>query len=258
VKTRSVAVILLLIGLANVLAAQGYAGDRATVEPAMLIDKPTAGLLKRGSFAVSSEFFERGGLLLEMSVGIFDPLTFGISYGGTDIIGSNRTTMNPLPGVQAKLRIFNESSLMPAIAFGFDSQGKGPYLEADTLKRYTIKSPGVFAVASKNYAFLGNFSVHGGLNISTERRDGDSDLNMFVGAEKSFGDEISLLFEYDFATNDDNGHALGKGAGYMNFGFRWSWGKGFTFGFDLKNVTRNQDNVVVGNRTLRLDYVGTF
>ena len=254
-----IAVLSLLVSICMTAAcAQGYAGDRATVEPSLLIDKPTAGMLKRGSFGVSSEFFERGGMLVGISVGVFDPFTFGISYGGTDIIGSNRIRMNPLPGVQAKLRLFNESSVMPAIALGFDSQGKGPYLDADSLKRYTIKSPGLYAVASKNYAFIGNLSIHGGVNMSTEQSDGDSDLDMFVGAEKSLGNDISIMAEYDFATNDNNGHALGKGAGYLNFAFRWSWGRGFTFGINLKNVTRNQDNVTVGNRTLQLDYSGSF
>ncbi len=238
--------------------AQGYAGDRATVEPTYLIDKPTAGMLQRGSYGVGANFYQNGGMLATIAVGIFDPFMFGISYGGTDIIGQNTIRMNPLPGVQAKLRLFDESTLMPAIAFGFDSQGKEPYLDADSLKRYTIKAPGLFVVASKNYRILGNLSLHGGLNYSTERQDGDSDVNMFLGLEKSLGSSLSLLAEFDFATNDDHGNALGKANGYLNIGLRWSWGKGFVVGFDLKNVTKNRENVVVGNRTLQLDYVGTF
>jgi hypothetical protein len=238
--------------------AQSYAGESATIEPTMLIDKPTAGLLKRGSYSVTSNFYQNGGVLVGLSVGIFEPFSFGISYGGTDIIGQNKIDMNPLPGVQAKLRIFNESSTVPAVAVGFDSQGKEPYLDADTLKRYTIKSPGVYVVASKNYAFMGNLSLHGGLNRSLEQTDGDADLNVFVGAEKSLGKDISIMMEYDFANNDNTGHALGKGNGYLNFGFRWSWGKGLIVGFNLKNITKNQDNVNVGNRTLQIDYVGLF
>jgi hypothetical protein len=147
---------------------------------------------------------------------------------------------------------------MPALAIGFDSQGKEPYLSADSLKRYTIKSPGVYVVASKNYAFLGNLSMHGGLNKSLETEDGDGDLNMFVGVEKSLSNDISIMLEYDFGVNDNHGNALGKGNGYLNFGFRWSWGKGFVVGFNLKNITKNQDNVNVGNRTLQIDYIGEF
>jgi hypothetical protein len=238
--------------------AQSYAGEGATVEPTMLIDKPTAGLLKRGSYSVTSNFYQQGGVLVGISVGIFEPFTFGISYGGTDIIGPNKIAMNPLPGVNAKLRIISESSMMPALAFGFDSQGKEPYLSADTLKRYTIKSPGVYIAVSKNYEFLGNLSLHGGLNKSMETSDGDKDLNMYVGLEKSFGRDISIMLEYDLAANDNNNYALGKGKGYFNFGFRWTWGKGLIVGFNLKNITRNQDNINVGNRTLQIDYIGNF
>jgi hypothetical protein len=249
---------LFMMLIAETAVGQSYAGDGATIEPTMLIDKPTAGLLKRGSYSVSSNFFQNGGVLVGISVGIFEPFTFGISYGGTDIIGHEKINMNPLPGVNAKLRLVSENSITPAFAIGFDSQGKEPYLAADSLKRYTIKSPGVYIVASKNYAILGNLSLHGGVNKSMETNDGDKDLNLYVGAEKSIGRDISVMMEYDFAANDNNGNAIGKGAGYLNFGFRWTWGKGLVVGFNLKNVTKNQDNVNIGNRTLQIDYIGFF
>jgi hypothetical protein len=248
---------LIIVSL-NLADAQSYAGSEATIEPTMLIDKPTAGLIKRGSYSVSSDFYQNGGMLVGISVGIFEPFTFGMSYGGTDIIGKNQIHMNPLPGVSAKLRLVSEGVLMPAFAFGFDSQGKEPYLKADSLKRYTIKSPGIYLAASKNYLFLGNLSIHGGINKSLETGDGDEDLNMFVGVEKSLSNDISIMLEYDFAVNDNNARAIGKGNGYLNFGFRWSWGKGLLVGFNLKNITKNQDNVNVGNRTLQIDYLGEF
>lgn len=240
------------------LEAQSYAGEGAKIEPTMLIDKPTAGMLKRAHYAISSNYFQRGGVLLGVSVGLFDQFSFGISYGGTEIIGPNKIQMNPQPGINAKLRLFDETLMMPAFALGFDSQGKEPFLEADTLNRYTIKSPGVYVAASKNYAFMGNLSVHGGLNLSLETDDGDNDLNAYLGVEKTLGPDISLVAEYDFAFNDNHLRALGEGRGYMNLGLRWSWGKGLIIGFDLKNVSKNQKNVSVGNRTLHIDYIGAF
>jgi hypothetical protein len=260
VKTLNTILIIcvLLIIFGHIAFAQSYAGEGATIEPIMLVDKPTAGLLKHGSYAVSSNFFQNGGVLVGISVGIFEPFTFGISYGGTDIIGPNKITMNPMPGVNAKLRLVSEGAVLPAFALGFDSQGKEPYLNADTLKRYKIKSPGAYVAASKNYFILGNLSVHGGLNMSMEKDDGDGDLNMYVGVEKSIGSDISVMFEYDFGVNDNHGRAIGKGKGYLNCGFRWTWGKGLVVGFDLKNITKNQDNVNIGNRTLQIDYIGVF
>ena len=164
--------------------------------------------------------------------------------------------MNPLPGVNVKLRVVDEGSAMPALALGFDSQGKEPYL--DSLKRYTIKSSGFYLAGSKNFNFLGNLSVHGGANLSLERDDGDKDVNFYVGVEKSVGNDISILAEYDFANNDNNSRSIGQGKGYLNLAFRWSWGKGLVVGFDLKNVFKNQEHVEIGNRILSIDFVSSF
>lgn len=255
---KSLLLTLLLVPalVPDTVQAQSYAGDAATVEPVMIVDKPTAGILKRGMYAVRTNFFEQGGVMVGLSVGIFDNFSFGVSYGGTSIIGSDKIRMNPLPGVQAKIRLVDEGVTFPALAIGFDSQGKGPYV--DSTSRYTIKSPGFYAAGSKNYSFLGNLSVHGGVNLSLERGDGDKDLNFYLGAEKTIGRDISVYAEYDFANNDNNSKSLGKGKGYLNFAFRWSWGKGLVVGFDLKNVIKNQDHVQIGDRTLQLDFVNSF
>jgi hypothetical protein len=247
----------LLIGFLLESRAQtiGTAGDMSTLEPTMIIDKPTAGMLRRADYHITANFFQRGGVLAGVSVGLFDRFSFGISYGGTGIIGPDKIEMNPLPGVRAKLRIVQETTMMPAIAIGFDSQGKEPYL--DSLKRYTIKSTGFYAVASKNYEMLGHLSLHGGFNYSLENKDGDKDLNLFVGAEKSLGDILSLLVEYDFAVND-NTQSVGQGHGYFNLGFRLSAGEGLVIGFDLKNMTKNQRNITIANRVLQIEYVGSF
>jgi len=255
-RVRLISIFAAILFVPCLLLAQGYAGDQATHEPTMLIDKPTAGMLKRAQYTVNGVFFQRGGVLMGVSVGLIDAFSFGISYGGTEIIGSSKVQMNPMPGVKTKLRLFDESTTIPAMAIGFDSQGKEPYV--DSLSRYLIKSPGFYVVASKNYSFAGNFSVHGGFSYATEHGDGDKDLNMFIGVEKSLGRLVSLLAEYDFALNDDHYRAVGRGRGYLNLGLRLSAGKGFVLGFDLKDVFRNQKEVHVGNRVLVIDFVGSF
>ena len=257
-NTKFAVAILCLILLAVPVFGQSDTGTAATIEPTMIIEKPTAGMLHRGNYFVSANFFERGGVLFNVSVGLLDRFNFGISYGGTGILGSDKPAMNPYPGVNVRLRILEENSLTPAVAVGFDWQGRGPYI--DNLKRYTIKSPGFYAVASQNYAFAGNLSLHGGVNLSTERGDGDKDMNIFAGAEKSVGKDFSLLGEYDFGLNDNSANALGRGRGrgYLNVGLRWSWGKGLVLGFDLKDILKNQRNITIGNRTIQIEYVGSF
>lgn len=256
-KKLSAALLLLFMLFPAALPAQTSAGDASTVEPRQLIDLPTAGILKRGAFAMDVDFFQNGGLGLALSAGALDRLSFGISYGGTGVIGNGSVKMQKLPGVMIRFRLIEESAAVPAIAVGFDSQGKEAYI--DSTERFLIKSRGVYAVASKNYAFFGNFSVHGGVNFSMERGDGDKDMDVFLGAEKSFGSDISVLGEYDFGFNDNAPRSVGQGKGYFNLGFRWSFGQGFTLGFDLKNIFKNQDNVVaIGNRTMKVEYVRMF
>ena len=253
--TLLAALLFLVFGDAS-SQTKGTAGDAGTLEPTMVIDKPTAGMLRRGDYSITANFYQQGGVLAGVSVGLFDRFSFGITYGGTNIIGPNKIEMNPIPGVRVKLRLIQESAMTPAIAIGFDSQGKEPYL--DSLSRYTIKSPGFYAAASKNYALLGNLSLHGGINYSFENKDGDKDMNIFVGAEKSLGDILSMLAEYDFGVNDNNSKALGKGKGYFNVGFRLSAGEGLMIGFDLKNITQNQQNIKIANRVLKIEYIGSF
>jgi len=240
------------------LSAQDYAGATATMEPIMLVDRPTAGMLKRGGYVAGMNLYERGGVLFNISVGVWAPFMFGISYGGTSMIGEQKVDMNPLPGVNVKLRIINESVELPAIVLGFDSQGRGPYY--DGIDRYSIKSPGMYAVASKNYTFMGNLSFHGGANISLERGDGDKDLNFFGGIEKSVGSSASLMLEYDPGINDNHGQALGRfrGRGYLNVGVRWSLTAGWVLGVNFKDPFQNQSNTSFGTRTLQLDYTGVF
>jgi hypothetical protein len=247
---------LFLLAVQPALSQQGYAGEGATMEPTMLIDKPTAGMLKRAGFLGGLTMYQSGGVLSYISVGVWDRFMFGISYGGTNILGQQRTRMNPLPGVNIKIRIIEESRELPAVAIGFDSQGRDAY--SDSPERYSIKSPGLFAAASKNYSFMGYLSFHGGVNLSLERNDGDKDLNLYAGLEKSAGSNVSLLLEYDFAANDNHGEAFGRGRGYLNFGLRISIGSGLVLGINLKDLFQNQPGVTFANRTVQLDYTGVF
>ncbi|MBW7886872.1 MAG: hypothetical protein H3C35_00750 [Bacteroidetes bacterium] len=246
-----------LIVLFHIGAAQQAAGDAANIEPRYVIDIPTAGILKRGAVSLDANFFQDGGLMFGLTAGALEKLTFGISYGGTGIIGKNSAVMQKLPGVMIKYRIVDESTVMPAIALGFDSQGKETYL--DSLERFTIKSRGIFIAGSKNYSILGFLSFHGGVNWSMEKADGDKDMDVFVGMEKSIGSDISFLAEYDFAFNDNNNRALGTGNGYLNAGIRWAIAPGLTLGFDFKNIVKNSMNAVTfANRTIKVEYYTTL
>jgi hypothetical protein len=238
------------------LHAQGTAGYSSDIEPRQVIDVPTAGILADRRVALDMDFYQSGGLLVGVTGGFFDRLLLTLSYGGMNLIGMESPSWNDLPGVGIKVRILDETMDWPALAIGFDSQGKEAYI--DHLNRYTIKSPGLFLVASKNYSAAGFLSFHGGINYSFERSDNNRDPNIFGGVEKTLGPVVSVLGEYNLGLNDRHRGTLGRGRGYLNIGIHGSIGKGFTLGFHLKDLLQNQRHTGIGNRTLKLEYVTSF
>lgn len=226
------------------------------VEQRILIDLPTAGTLERGSFNIKLRIFANGGLLGGVAVGITPRFMFGISYGGENIIGQGDVNWNPNPGIQARIRIIDESFTMPAIVLGFNSQGYGAY--NDSLNRYANKSRGFFAAASKNYAFLFNLGLHGGVNYSLENDDDDDDINFFLGADLSFSREFRVVIEYDSALNDNNDRGFGSGKGYLNAGFQWSFSDRLFLEFNLKNILENGPDNLHTSREIKIGYFEYF
>jgi hypothetical protein len=252
--SRRIAVILLIaLTLPSRLHAQGSAGTGGGIESRTIVDKPTAGILHAGELALDLDLFENGGVLGGVSIGFLDRGMIGISYGGSGVIGGDDLTMNDVPGMQLRIRILDETRTVPAITLGLDTQGRGPYDPSQD--RYTFKSPGVYAVVSKNMDFLGYLTLHAGANYSLETGDDDNDINGYLGADKTIGGAVSLTAEYDFAFNDNDHEARGEGRGYLNAGLRWSIGSGFTIGVVFQDLLENGGDNVVALRSLRLEYV---
>ncbi|MBZ0196682.1 MAG: hypothetical protein B6D45_04570 [Ignavibacteriales bacterium UTCHB3] len=217
---------------------QILAGEKLDFEPRFLIDMPTSGVLKKGYVSVGSDLMPGGVLLTRLDVGVFDNLSFGISYGGENIIGTGDVTWYKYPGVNIRFKIIEESLTLPSITVGADLQGKGRYFSDE--KRYEIKSPGLFAAVSKNYRLLGYMSIHGAISYSFEQKDGDNFANLAVGVEKTIGSSVSVLLEYNFAFNDNSNEVFGKGNGYLHAGVRWAVAEGFSLGFDFRDLLNNK------------------
>jgi hypothetical protein len=250
---RLIPLLLLPFAASAELRAQGSAGSAGKLEPRALVDFPTAGMIPRGSIAMDVDFYRDGGVDLACAVGIFDRLSAGLSFGGSGLIGAGSPVMNAAPGFNIKLRLLEESVYVPALALGFDSQGHDGYNRR--LSRYAIKSPGLYAVFSKNYAVLGFFSLHGGTNYSLERSDGNRNINLFAGIEKTIGPFASFMIEYNLGANDAGTNALGEGKGYLNLALRCALGGGLTLGINLKDLADNGGNVTVANRTVHIEYI---
>ncbi|MGD8306373.1 MAG: hypothetical protein PVF17_06940 [Ignavibacteria bacterium] len=246
-------IIALSFNLASVSLSQGTAGESAKYEYMYMIDIPTAGVLEKGFVSATIDVMRDGVIIGYLDVGVFENLSFGISYGGSNVIGSGNVSWYKLPSVNIRVRLLNELTLIPAITLGFDSQGKGRYF--DDADRFLIKSPGFFAAASKNFELLGFLALHATANYSLENKDGDNFVNIMFGAEKTLGSKVSLILEYNFAFND-NQSDYGKGNGYLNAGIRWSIGNGFTLEFNLRDIlTNSKINPSSAERGLKIEYI---
>ena len=229
--------LLFLLVLPVLSLAQGV-----DVPPRHIIDFPTAGLLRRGGFDVQARFYGQSGLYLATNVGISQRFMFGVSFGGTEVLGDQEPNWNPQPGVLVRYQAIGESAGLPAVTLGFESQGYGAYL--DSTQRYVNKSPGFYAVASKSYnwiSLLNRFDFHGGLNYSLDKGDGDEDLNFFLGTTWAVNDDVEFMFEYDLAFNDspEQNRTIGDGKGWFNAGMRFNVANIVYIEFFLKNLLDN-------------------
>ncbi len=107
--------ILFLIFAFNQNYSQGTAGESAKFEYRYLIDMPTAGILEKGMVGVTTDVLPAGVVVAKMEVGVFQNVSFGISYGAANLIGSGKPNWYELPGVNIRFRMINESLILPAL-----------------------------------------------------------------------------------------------------------------------------------------------
>ena len=212
--------------------------------PLYLASIPTAGTLPRGTYTIEALLSKNGGFTPKLSVGFTDNFSFGVSFGVQKLIGNDSLYFNkPTPEVQIKYRVFDESQSMPALV-------------------YEQKAWGMYLVLSKNWSFLGNLGLHGGICKSiTENDDGDEDLNIFVGIDKELNRSFSFLIDYDAALNDNNYKfndiSFGKGKGYLNAGIRWAVSPNLMMEINFNDISKNTDAEYT-NREIKIIYSESF
>jgi len=240
-----------------VLNAQSYP------PPSSLITLPTAGTLQRGSFALEMRIQKFGGLTSSISVGLTDRFQLGISYGSANLIGDDSLIWYPKPETNLKYLLIDESETSPGISLGIDTQGLGKFNSDDSLMRYDTKALGLFVVASKNWVTpLGNLGWHFGSNYNfVETNDNDKDVNFFMGFDIEFNPELSMMFEYNAALNENNmtskNIAISRG-GYLNAGVRWTFVERLHIEIDFNNLMFDKKKVDYFNREIKITYIEYF
>ena len=231
--------------------------------PSSLITLPTAGTLQRGSFALEMRIQKFGGLTSSISVGLTDRFQLGISYGSANLIGDDSLVWYPKPETNLKYLLIDESETSPGISLGIDTQGLGKFNSDDSLMRYDTKALGLFAVASKNWVTpLGNLGWHFGSNYNfVETNDNDKDVNFFMGFDIEFNPELSMMFEYNAALNENNmtskNIAISRG-GYLNAGVRWTFVERLHIEIDFNNLMFDKKKVDYFNREIKITYIEYF
>ena len=215
--------------------------------PLKLIDAPTAEVPGRGVYDLNVLFYPDGGLIGGIEIGLFQRFALGFTYGGLGIVGTGTPDWNPRVEFNMRYQVAPESFALPALAIGFDSQGYGVW--DDDLQRYQVKSKGFYAVASRNWALLGRFALHGGVNYSVEGNDGARRHNpdCFLGAEKTLGHDVNLMGEYDATLNDG---ADRQKNGRLNFAAQWIYADRLRLQFDARNVLRSEELLHTGAATI--------
>lgn len=244
-----------IVFLLAITVLQGY-------ELLSLADVPTAGILQQGEVLITTKMYRNNGILLGSSVGLFPRFMFGISYGGENIVGNEKPDWHEKVEVLAKYRILDESPTMPAIVLGFDSRGHGVY--HSSMKRFDIKSKGFYTVVSRNYLFLGNLGMHAGANYSMENKDKQDKINFFTGIDKSLGNELTLMIEYDLALNDKNpehndaensaNFLKRKGRGYLNLALYFRFTDFLALKLTAYDILENSQHTIGADRAITINY----
>ena len=238
------------------------------IPPRHLVDMPTAGTLPRGHFSLGMRLYASGGGLGYTNIGISNRFMLGISFGGDQVISNQDPNWNPGIEFSLKFRVIDELQYMPAVSIGFTSQGYGPYNDAQ--ERYTYKSRGFYAVASRSFYFYKwTAGWHGGINYSnsdeeTETAESgpiqDTDVNLFGGFDATFNYNLALMMEYDLALNDDKSanEFAGKGRGYLNLGIKWLFTRNLEIEILAKDLLVNRREASTFTREVRLTYIEAF
>lgn len=253
-RTRSFVVALVAaacLALADAACAQ-------ILEDVSVVSSPTASVLPHGGYLLQGSLGSGSSVILGVKIGFFDRFLLGASYGFQDFIGRGGMEANDKPGFEARVRVVEESEPGPALAIGVNTQGEGIYRE--DAERYERKSKGAYAVLSKNYRLIGDFSVHAGFNYSFENKD-EGGMNAFGGFVLEVIRGFHVLLDYDPALDDNDGDVsthLTNGRGYLDAGLRFDYRDNLRFKILFKDLLDNFYPEAGVERSIEIFYLNSF
>jgi hypothetical protein len=216
--------------------------SHAGVSPELeVVDIPTADILDPKTFSTSFRFYSEGGITSRLVLGPFKRFNLGIDLDSQKLIGGDNPHLIR-PSIFAKLRFFDGTDRLPALAFGYDNQG---YLYQNSTRDFLQKEKGLYLVGSHEI-LLPNLDLDAGINVP--RADSNAKVYGFFGASWKVVDSFALLAEYDDIRSAPENR--------VNLGGRFWVTPFFNVDVGARNVGRGQARGA--ERIVRLNYVTNF
>ncbi len=227
-------------------------------EDLYMVDSPTAGILSHGGYLFDGSIGPESSLLFGVKVGFHDRLMLGFSFGLQEFIGRGDIDVNDQPGFEVRLRLIEETTVGPALAFGFNTQGEGQYFSDS--ERYERKSKGFYAVMSKNYNMIRDLSLHGGVNYSLEN-EYEEGIDFFGGFTLGLIPGLDILLDYKAALDDNDSEvesSMTRGRGYLDTGIRITYEENLRLKILFKDLLDNYEAEHGVARCIELYYINYF
>lgn len=249
-------VIIILLIFSFLFWSNSFSQIKTRFEPNYIVELQTAGCYEKGTYAVQFNGFTNGGLRFTLGVSPFKNFVLGVSYSGSNIIGTGNATFQNLPGVLLKFRFFDEKVSFPALAIGVSTQGYGHYFR-DT-ERFETHSTGVFLVASKSFTNpIGFFDIHFGVNYSFEPKPKERTPNFYFGLSQEILQILSLNFEYNATLEERSSQFVSK-KGILNASLNFLLTKNIIAGIIFKDLLVHLQGRTGIERNFVLHYVNYF
>lgn len=213
-----------------------------------LIDQPTIEFPNHGVYTVQLRFGPKGEIIGFGNIGLWDRFSLGISYGASNLIGTGDPEFYTQPGVQLRILALEPGLLVPAVIFGFDNQGFGPFDNS----RYEIMSKGIYCQFGETFDYPGLKIVPSlGINYSFEQ---EGRFDMFGGIKFGFGSTTQFLADYSPNFSD----VQDKNKGYLNIALRFIFYEQLFFEFALRDLLDNSAESKQLNRMIKIGYQESF
>ncbi len=211
------------------------------------IDQPDIDFLRHSDYSVQLRFGPMGEIIGCAQIGLWDRLSFGLSYGASNLIGAGNPEFYRQPGVQARILMLEQDIIVPAVIFGFDNQGYGEYDSS----RYDIMSKGLYLEIGETIDYPGLKIVPAiGINYSFEQ---DGRFDMFAGIRFGLGSTQAII---DYSPNFYDARDQNKG--YLNTGIRFIFYEQLFFEFALRDLLDNSNKDQQLNRMIKIGYNASF